>query len=208
MPPLHRQVMGWIPAPKSILAQFSLRTWLECLSREIRGRGELGIAAAVRPALLRTQDAGNKSRCFFTLEFLQVGNPTHSLPAVQHGVLFAGPQAFPSGQWCLLVLLLALLKSHKELFFCSSGKSSLHDNSWGVSISFCTHALAFLYLKPLEEDPGSAGSSTCSPTTPSAQPKSDHKPSPTTPIAVEGILIKFSDERKKQIGFKSSQALL
>lgn len=42
-------------------------------------------------------------------------------------------------QHCPLVLLLVLLKSLRELFFCSAGETSFHDNYWGLSISFSTH---------------------------------------------------------------------
>lgn len=36
-----RQGVGWMPSPKSFLAQFALKIWLEFVSREIRGSGEL-----------------------------------------------------------------------------------------------------------------------------------------------------------------------
>lgn len=87
---------------------------------------------------------------------------------------------------CPLVLFLVLLKSLKELFCCSSDKTSFHDNYWGLSISFFMHASAFLYPKACHKDIVQAMSSACSYTTSSAQLKSDHKPSPMTPITSEG----------------------
>lgn len=50
-------------------------------------------------------------------------------------------------QLCSCVLFFVLVQSLRDLFFWSSGKTSFHDNSWGLSIYFFTYTQAFFIPK-------------------------------------------------------------
>jgi len=94
------------------------------------------------------------------------------------------------------------------VFFCSSVENSFCDNYWGLSVSFSVRTSAVLCPKPLDKDLVPAISSACSHTASSAQLNVITSLHPWHSLPRKGALIKFSGERKKQIGTKSSQNVM
>lgn len=137
----QRRAIGWMPSQKSLLAWFSIKIWLKPVSREIRGSGEGGRAFALCQALIGTKDARETRAGDFFFSTLQFYTSWKS--HMKHSwclTLFCFLYLRHFLKHCPLVLFLVLLKSLKELFCCSSDKSSFHDKYWGLSVSFFMHA--------------------------------------------------------------------
>lgn len=110
----------------------------------MRGSGEVPRAFPLFWVL--TMDAKKLEQVLFTLEFYSTWK-SH----VKHSCWITRCCLLDLGHFLKLypwVLFFVLLQSLRELFLCSSGKTSFHDNSQGLSIHFFTHSQAFFIPKP------------------------------------------------------------